>query len=106
MGAYKITAGLNSVRIAAVLSLALSCAAQDQFDWQSLATLLTGDRVRLTLRSHKPVTGTYKERTGDQITVDAIVANKADLVKVERYGRGWGRGKPRPWGRAWVEERA
>jgi hypothetical protein len=57
--------------LAAVALLAVSvCAAQDRSDWQSVAKVQPGTKVRLSLKSHETVTDDFKESTG-----------------------GWGRGK-------------
>jgi hypothetical protein len=67
--------------------------AQDRHDWQSLAQLQPGDKVRLSLKTG-PVTGVFRAWTPEQVTAGTVTARKEDVLKVQRYGRGGsGRGK-------------
>src|ERR1035438_2458841 len=81
------------------LILGLLCAppaaidAQDRHDWQSLAQLQAGDRIRLSLKTG-PVTGVFQTWTPEQVTAGTVIAKKDDVLKIERYRSGGsGRGK-------------
>jgi len=81
------------------LTLAFLCAfgaaanAQDRHDWQSLAQLQTGDRIRLSLKTG-PVEGAFRSWTPQQVTAGTLIARKEDVRKIERYRQGgWGRGR-------------
>ena len=65
---------------------------QDRHDWQSLARLNNGDRVRMVLKTG-PVIGTFQNRTGEELTVGTITARREDVLKIERYRHGGSRGK-------------
>jgi hypothetical protein len=81
--------------LAFVASLAVAaCAAQDRSDWQSVAKVQPGTKVRLSLKSHQTVTDDFKGSTAEQVTVGTVVAKREDVQKLERYrSGGWGRGK-------------
>ena len=67
--------------------------AQDRHDWQSLAQLQAGDRIRLSLKTG-PVTGVFQTWTPEQVTAGTVIAKKDDVLKIERYRSGGsGRGK-------------
>lgn len=77
------------------LKLWLLCAAadgQDRHDWQSLAQLQPGDRVRLSLKTG-PVTDTFQSWTPQELTVGTVTAKREDVIKIERYHHGGSRGK-------------
>ncbi len=75
-------------------ALGTAANAQDRHNWDSLAQLKTGDRVRLSLTSRGPVTGAFQNYTPEQLTVGDVSAKKQEVVKVERYRQGGGgRGK-------------
>jgi hypothetical protein len=80
------------------LALVLVCAAgtaaegQDQHDWQSLARLHAGDRIRVSLKTG-PVEGAFQSWTPDQVVAGTVTARQEDVLKVERYRKGGGRGK-------------
>ena len=83
----------NRLTCVAVLLIA-TCAAQDRSDWQSVAQVQPGTKVRLSLKSHPAVTDSFKGSTSDQITVGAVVAKREDVLKLELYrSGGWSRGK-------------
>jgi hypothetical protein len=66
---------------------------QDRHDWQSLARLHAGDKVRLYLKTG-PVDGEFQTWTPQQVTTGGVTARKEDVFKLERYRRGgMGRGK-------------
>jgi hypothetical protein len=70
------------------------CAGQDRSDWQALAALRPGDEVRVSVRSQKPVTGTFQAWNADQVTVASVATKRADVLKLERRRiGGWSRGK-------------
>jgi len=81
------------------LAFVLLCAAgaaadgQDRHDWQSLAQLKAGDRIRLSLKTG-PVEGGFESWTPQQVTVGTVTARREDVLKIERYRKGGGgRGK-------------
>jgi hypothetical protein len=82
-----------------LLTLVLVCAlgtaaeGQDRRDWQSLARLKAGDRIRLSLKTG-PVEGVFQDWTPQQVTAGTVTARKEDVLKIERYRQGGGgRGK-------------
>lgn len=78
-----------------VLICALGTAAegQDRRDWQSLAQLQAGDRIRLSLKTG-PVEGAFQTWTPQQVTAGTVTARREDVLKIERYRQGGsGRGK-------------
>jgi len=77
-----------------VLLCALGTAAngQDPRDWQSLAQLQAGDKIRLSMKTG-PVDGAFRNWTPQQVTAGTVTARREDVVKIERYRKGgWGRG--------------
>jgi hypothetical protein len=79
---------------ALLLFLVLNCYAQDRFLWQSLDRLQAGDQVRLSLKSHIAITGTFGGWTPEQITVNSTSEKREDVTKLERLRKaGWSRGK-------------
>jgi len=75
-----------------ICALAVAAAGQDRRDWQSLARLQAGDQVRLSLKTG-PVTGAFQTWTPQQVTAGTVTSRKEDVLKIERYRQGWGRGK-------------
>ena len=76
--------------------IAAAAGAQDRRDWQSLAQLQAGDKVRLTTKTGKtgPVDGSFLSWTAQQVTAGNVTARREDVVKIERYrAGGLGRGK-------------
>jgi hypothetical protein len=68
-------------------------AAQGRHDWQSLAQLHAGDKIRLSLKTG-PADALFQNWTPEQVTAGTVTANKDDVLKVERYRQGgWSRGK-------------
>jgi hypothetical protein len=49
--------------------------AQDRRDWQSLAQLKTGDKIRLTLKTG-PVEGVFQGWTPQQVPAATVIAKK------------------------------
>ena len=49
--------------------------AQDRHDWQSLAQLQAGDKIRLSLKTG-PVTGVFQTWTPEQVTAGTVTARK------------------------------
>jgi hypothetical protein len=82
--------------LAVICLLAGAATAQDRHDWQSLAQLQAGERVRLSLKSG-PVDGLFKSWTPQDVTAGTVTARKEDVVKIERYRPG-GRGKSAAFG--------
>jgi hypothetical protein len=74
-------------------ALGTAAAGQDGHDWQSLAQLQAGDRIRLSLKTG-PVDGAFQNWTSQEVTAGTVTAKKEDVLKIERYRRGGGgRGK-------------
>jgi hypothetical protein len=61
-------------------------------DWQSLAVLHAGDKVRLTMKSRSSE-GIFQSWTPEGVTVGAVTARKEDVLKVELYSKGGGMGR-------------
>lgn len=79
--------------VAVLCTLGAGAQAQDRHDWQSVAQLHPGDRIRVSLKSG-PVDGAFQNFTPEQVTVGTTTARKEDVLKVERYRPGGsGRGK-------------
>ena len=80
--------------ITLLLAFASVSQAQDRHNWDSLAQLKPGDRVRVSFTGRSPVTGGFQGFTPEQVTVATVSANKAEVAKVERYRPGgWNRGE-------------
>jgi hypothetical protein len=77
--------------LAVVCWLGMAAAAQDRHDWQSLAQLQAGEKVRLTLKTG-PVEGPFQNWTPQQVTAGTVIARREDVLKIERYRKG-SRGK-------------
>lgn len=77
-----------------VLICALGAAAkgQDRHDWQSLAQLQAGDRIRLTLKTGR-VDDVFQSWTAQTVTAGTATAKKEDVLRIERYRRSGGRAK-------------
>jgi hypothetical protein len=79
--------------VVALCLLASAAHGQDRHDWQSLAKLHSGDRVRLALKT-EPVEGVFQNWTPQQVTAGTVTAKREDVLQIERYRPGaWGRGK-------------
>jgi hypothetical protein len=79
--------------LAAICLFASAAHAQDRHDWQSLAQLHAGDRVRLSLKT-EPVEGVFQSWTPQQVTAGTVTAKREDVLQIERYRPGgWGRAK-------------
>jgi hypothetical protein len=67
--------------------------AQDQRDWQSLAKLQAGDRLRLSLKTGSS-DGLFQTWTPEDVKVGSMTSKKEDVFKIERFRPGsHGRGK-------------
>lgn len=88
------TALRSFLMVALMSALGMAADGQDRRDWQSLAQLQAGDRIRLSLKTG-PVEGAFQNWTPQQLTVGTVTATKEDVLKVELYRQGgWGgRGK-------------
>jgi hypothetical protein len=64
-------------------ALAAIAHGQDQHDWQSLARLHAGDRVRVSLKTG-PVNGEFQNWTPQELTIGTITAKQEDVIKIER----------------------
>ena len=83
----------SSLILMLVCALTTAAEGQDRHDWQSLARLQAGDRLRLSLKTG-PVEGTFQSWTPQQVTAGTVTAKREDVLKIERYRPGaWGRGK-------------
>lgn len=79
--------------LAVVCWLGTAVHAQDRRDWQSLAQLQPGDKIRLSLKTG-PVIGVFQTWTPEQVTAGTLTARKDDVLKIERFRHGGGgRGK-------------
>ena len=78
--------------VALISALGSAAHGQDRHDWQSLGQLQAGDKIRLSLKTG-PVTGVFQNWTPQQVTAGTATAQKEDVVKIERYRQGGGRGK-------------
>ena len=66
---------------------------QDRGDWQSLAQLQPGDKIRLSMKTG-PVEGAFRNWTPQEVTAGTVTARREDVVKIERYRKGgWGRAR-------------
>jgi hypothetical protein len=84
---------LRFLTLVIIGALGTAAQAQDRHDWQSLAQLQAGDRIRLSLRTG-PVTAAFQNWTPQQVMAGTVTAKREDVLKVERYRQGgWGRGK-------------
>jgi hypothetical protein len=84
---------LRFLTLVIIGALGTAAQAQDRHDWQSLAQLQAGDRIRLSLRTG-PVTAAFQNWTPQQVTAGTVAAKREDVIKIERYRPGgWGRGK-------------
>src|SRR5579863_9527601 len=75
--------------VALVCALATGAAGQDRRDWQSLAQLQAGDRIRLSLKTG-PVEGGFHNWTPQEVTAGTVTAKREDVLKIERYRQGGG----------------
>jgi hypothetical protein len=78
--------------LALICLLGTAAAGQDQHDWQSLAQLHSGDRVRLSAKSGSSE-GLFQSWTPQQVTVGAVTARKEDVLKIELYRQRGGMGR-------------
>jgi hypothetical protein len=78
---------------ALALICALATAVEALRDWQSLAQLRSGDRIRLSLKTRR-VDGAFQHWSPEEVTLGTVSARREEVLKVERYRPGaWGRGK-------------
>ncbi|HXM45096.1 MAG TPA: hypothetical protein VN924_27910 [Bryobacteraceae bacterium] len=94
---------MRSLQILALLCSLAAAAGQDRRDWQSVAQLQAGDRIRLSLKTGKtgPVDGVFQSWTPQQVTAGTVTARREDVLKIERFRKGgWGRGKKAALGAA------
>jgi hypothetical protein len=89
----KDTRPLRSLLMLGIIcALGLAVDGQDRHDWQSLARLQAGDRIRLSLKTGR-VEGAFQNWTLEQVTAGTVTAKREDVLKIERYRPGaWGRG--------------
>ena len=79
--------------VALMCVLGNAAGGQDRHDWQSLAQLQAGDRIRLSLKTG-PVDGAFQSWTPQEVTAGTVTAKKEDVLKIKQYRRsGGGRGK-------------
>ena len=77
-------------RLCLLLLLPLALCAQDHHDWKSVSGLTPGDKVKVSLKTGKSVTGPFASRTLDGATIGATLLRRDDVKKVERL-KGGGR---------------
>src|SRR5262245_38965520 len=76
-----------------IFTLGTAVQAQDRQDWQSLARLQAGDRIRLSLKTGV-MDDVFQSWTPNNVTVRTMTTSKDDVLKIEKYGpRAWGRGR-------------
>jgi hypothetical protein len=68
---------------------------QDRRDWQSLAQLQAGDRIRLSLKTG-PVTGAFQNWTPQQVTAGTVTAKKKTCSRSSGSARAAGDGANTP----------
>jgi hypothetical protein len=84
---------LRSLLIVALMCvLGTAAEGQDRRDWQSLAQLQAGDKIRLSLKTG-PVDGAFQNWTPQQMTAGTVTAKREDVLRIERYHQGGARGK-------------
>jgi hypothetical protein len=90
---YGMHTALSFLTLVLLSALGTVAAGQDRRDWQSVAQLRAGDRIRLSLKTG-PVEGAFQNWTAQQVTAGTVTARREDVFKIERYRQsGWGRGK-------------
>jgi hypothetical protein len=88
----------ETIALRSFLTLVLMCAlgttagAQDRHDWRSLSQLQAGDQIRLSLKTG-PVDGAFQSWTPQEVTAGTVTARREDVVRIDRYRHGAGRGK-------------
>src|ERR1017187_779838 len=87
------TAMRSFITMVFLCALVTAADGQDRRDWQSLAQLQAGDRIRLSLKTG-PVEGVFQSWTPQQVMAGTVVGRREDVLKVERYRKG-GRGRVR-----------
>lgn len=89
----RVQTALSFLALVLLGALGTVAEGQDRRDWQSVAQLRAGDRIRLSLKTG-PVEGVFQNWTAQQVTAGTVTARREDVVKIERYRQGgWGRGK-------------
>jgi len=83
----------SSLTLVLLCALGTAADGQDRRDWQSLAQLQAGDRIRLSLKTG-PVEVAFWNWTPQEVTAGTMTAPREDVLKIERYRKsGGGRGK-------------
>jgi hypothetical protein len=82
-----MTTRSNRLTFVLICALATAVEAQDRSDWQSLAQLKAGDRIRLTLTT-RTVEDLFQSWTPQQVTAGTVIAGREDVIKIERYRPG------------------
>jgi hypothetical protein len=89
----KHTALRSFLMVALICALGTAAEWRDRRDWQSLAQLQAGDKVRLSLKTGS-VEGAFQNWTPEQVTAGTVTAKREDVLNIERYRQsGGGRGK-------------
>jgi hypothetical protein len=65
---------------------------QDRHDWQSVARLHSGDRIRVVLKAG-PVEGEFLNSTPEGLTVGTATSKREDVLKIQRYRHRGSRAK-------------
>jgi len=88
---------LSFTKLMLLSALVVAAHGQDRHDWQSLARLHAGDRVRVSLKTG-PVIGELQTWTPQGVTVGTVTAKREDVRKIERYRHGGSRAKHAAFG--------
>jgi hypothetical protein len=83
---------LSFTKLIVLSAIAAAAQGQDRHDWQSLARLNSGDRVRMHLKTGA-LSGTFQNWTAQGVTVGTVTAKREDVLKIERYRHGGSRAK-------------
>jgi hypothetical protein len=76
-------------RLCALIMATLGlCTAQDRHDWKSVSGLNPGDKVQLSLKTGKSITGLFTNWTTDGVTVDTATVKREEVKEVYRFVKG------------------
>jgi hypothetical protein len=83
---------LTILVLTCVLGTFETAGAQDRRDWQSVAQLHAGDRIRLTLKTGS-MDGLFQTWTPEQVMLGTVTARREDVLRIERFRNGGGMGR-------------